>query len=62
MTSLIKELRAPVKNNKKKVEASSDDPDDKEELELEVCALFRNKSILYICTQVCMYYIRMSMM
>ena len=39
MTSLIKELRAPVKNNKKKVEASSDDPDDKEELELEVCII-----------------------
>ena len=35
MIPLIKELKAPVKNTKKKVEPA-EDPDDKEELELEV--------------------------
>ena len=36
MISLIKELKAPVKNNKKKAE---DDPEEKEELEIEVCTV-----------------------
>jgi len=37
MIPLIKELKAPVKTTKKKPDPPLDDPEEKEELEIEVC-------------------------
>ena len=39
MIPLIKELKAPVKSNKKKPDHTPDDPEEKEELEIEVCII-----------------------
>ena len=39
MIPLIKELKAPVKNIKKKADPTTEDPEEKEELEIEVCII-----------------------
>ena len=42
MTSLIKELKAPVKNNNnnKSPDQTPDDPEDREQLDIEVCGVY----------------------
>ena len=47
MIPLIKELKAPIKIIKKKTDTIFDDPEEKEELEIEVCII---KIVHVLCT------------
>ena len=54
MIPLIKELKAPVKTNKKKPDPVADDPEEKEELEIEVRTIFMGQYVvLYVTALYC---------